>query len=351
MTINRQIVSEDFERIICGSALSRLQNQTILVTGANGFLPSYMVETILHLNDNYKTNCTVLALVRNLSKAKTRFSKYLGRSDLQFIESDVVDFKKTSIPVHYIIHAASLASPKHYGVDPVGVMKANLLGTQVLLEYARNSGIKSFLFFSSGEVYGQVVSEQVPTSEDQYGYVDILNIRSCYAESKRAAETLGICYSHQYNVPFKIVRPFHTYGPGMALDDGRVFSDFVADVVYKRDITVKGDGSAVRAFCYISDAVEAFFKVLLVGVPRKAYNVGNPAGAMSILELADLLVSITPKLGLKVRFAERLESANYLTSPINKNIPNISEIVKLNWSPRFIPLDGFSRTLKYLCVV
>ncbi len=94
MTINQQIVSEDFEGIICGSALSRLQNQTILVTGANGFLPSYMVETILHLNGNYQTNCTVLALVRNLSKAKTRFSNYLGRSDLQFIESDVVDFKK-----------------------------------------------------------------------------------------------------------------------------------------------------------------------------------------------------------------------------------------------------------------
>jgi len=351
MIIDRQIVSEDVERIICGSALSRLQNQTILVTGANGFLPSYMVETILQLNDNYQTNCIVLALVRNLSKARTRFSNYLGRSDLQFIESDVVDFKKTSIPVHYIIHAASLASPKHYGVDPVGVMKANLLGTQVLLEYARNSEIKSFLFFSTGEVYGQVRSEQVPTSEDQYGYVDILNIRSCYAESKRAAETLGICYSHQYNVPFKIVRPFHTYGPGMALDDGRVFSDFVADVVFKNDITIKGDGSTIRAFCYIADAVEAFFKVLLAGEPRKAYNVGNPDGAMSILELANLLVSITPKLGLKVRFAERIESANYLISPINKNIPNISEIMTLNWSPRFIPREGFQRTLKYLRVV
>jgi nucleoside-diphosphate-sugar epimerase len=132
----------------------------------------------------------------------------------------------------------------------------------------------------------------------------------------------------------------------MALDDGRVFSDFVADVVYKRDITVKGDGSAVRAFCYISDAVEAFFKVLLSGEPRRAYNVGNPNGAMSILELAHLLVSITPKLGLKVRFDARHKSANYIISPINKSVPNISEILKLNWSPNFTPYFGFSRTLK-----
>ena len=305
-----------------------------------------MVETILQLNDNYKANCTVLALVRNLSKAKIRFSNYLGRPDLQFIESDVVVFKKPSIPVKYIIHSASLASPKHYGVDPVGVMKANLLGTQVLLEYARDSGIESFLFFSTGEVYGQLGADQVPTSEGQYGYLDILNIRSCYAESKRAAETLGVCYSHQYNVPFKIVRPFHTYGLGMALDDGRVFSDFVADVVYKRDITVKGDGSAIRAFCYISDAVEAFFKVLLSGESRRAYNVGNPYGAMSILELAHLLVSITPKLGLKVRFDARQKAASYLISPIIKNVPNMSEMLRLDWSPKFTPGDGFARTLK-----
>jgi nucleoside-diphosphate-sugar epimerase len=215
----------------------------------------------------------------------------------------------------------------------------------VLLELARRWKVESFLYFSSGEVYGQTPLSAPPAKETDYGYVDILNVRSCYAESKRAAETLGVCYWVQHGVPCKIARPFHTYGPGMALDDGRVYADFVADVVARRNITLKSDGRAVRAFCYLSDAVRGFFTVLFHGIPGQAYNVGNPEGALSILELSELLVGLVP--GLQVESNVGMREAGYLQSPIASNVPDVSLLAALGWRPRYSPSVGFARTIEY----
>ena len=111
--------------------------------------------------------------------------------------------------------------------------------------------VESFLFLSSGEVYGAIDSVHIPTGEKEYGFIDPTDVRSCYGESKRMGETMCISYFHQFNIPSKIVRPFHTYGPGMQLDDGRVFADFVSDIVNGKDIVMKSDGSAIRAFCIL----------------------------------------------------------------------------------------------------
>jgi nucleoside-diphosphate-sugar epimerase len=310
-----------------------------------------MVETLLWLNEHRDCRCRVLALVRNRVRAELRFAAYRGRPDLVFVEGDVGGVPLPEESIHLIVHAASPASPKIYGSDPVGVMRANLLGAQRLLERARQSRPESFLFFSSGEVYGQVAADRIPTKESDYGYLDILDPRSCYGESKRASETLGVSYWYQHQVPFKVVRPFHTYGPGMALDDGRVFADFVADVVQRRNLALRGDGKAIRSFCYIADAVEAFFRVLLSGRAGLAYNVGNPEGALSIRELADLVAGLIPELGLRVDCVPRAADSSYMVSPITRNVPDISEISSLGWRPRHSPREGFVRTLAYFGVV
>src|SRR5262249_53731189 len=145
-------------------------------------------------------------------------------------------------PVDYIVHAASQASPKYFGRDPVGTLSANVLGTRHLLELARQKQSRGFLYFSSAEVYGQLDPARIPAPESACGPVDPLDVRSCYAESKRMGETMCVCWAYQYGVPARIVRPFHTYGPGMALDDGRVFSDFVAAIVQERDIVLTSNG-------------------------------------------------------------------------------------------------------------
>ena len=145
----------------------------------------------------------------------------------------------------------------------------------------------------------------MPTRETEYGYLDPATVRACYGESKRMGETLCVAYHAQYGVPAKIVRPFHTYGPGMDLSDGRVFADFVADLVARRDLVMKSDGRAQRAFCYLADATVGFFTVLLRGEAGAAYNVGNPDAEVSILELARTLANLFPERGVRVVEAGR----------------------------------------------
>jgi UDP-glucuronate decarboxylase len=337
-------IAEDILEIAHDLDVEQMRGKKVLIAGAGGFLPAYMVETLLYLNKSQNINCNLFALVRNSVKAAERFAHYANRSDLTLIQSDV-SAPLTNLPrADIIIHAASPASPKYYAHDPVGVMHANLLGINNLLDMARLWKSEKFLYFSSSEVYGQVPSSAPPIKEKDYGYIDILNVRSCYAESKRAAETLGLSYWKQHGVPCKIVRPFHTYGPRMPLDDGRVFADFVADVVHHRDIKIKSDGSAIRSFCYLSDAVRGFFKVLLHGQPGVAYNVANPEGTLSILELAELLVGMSS--GIFVEHIGSNAASNYLQSPIARNIPDIELISSLGWVPRYLPKEGFSRTIR-----
>lgn len=344
------IVQEDIEYIIsCVSDWERLRGKTVMVSGANGFLPAYMVETLLKLNEPWDSDSDkikIIGIVRNKEKAFSRFSDYLDRSDFQLIVQDVNN--RISFPggIDYIIHAASQASPKYFGTDPVGTLSTNVLGTYNLLELAIEKNVKDFLFFSSGEVYGEVDVSVMPIREENYGYIDPLNVRSCYAESKRMGETMCVSWSYQFGIPVKIVRPFHTYGPGMHLDDGRVFADFVSDIISNRDIVMKSDGSALRAFCYLADATVGFFKVLLSGKNREAYNVGNDKGEISIIQLANILVSLFPEKGLKVIRQDTPSDGSYLKSKISRAFPDISKIRNLGWEPRYSVEDGFKRTIR-----
>ena len=344
--MRHHIVTEDLEAITRAALpWDDLAGRTVLVTGAAGFLPAYMVETLLFLNEKRPDQKTrVLGLVRHEGRARARFAAYEGRPDLKLVVGDVsgpVDFGE---PVHYIIHAASQASPKYYKSDPVGTLSANIAGTQRLLEMAREQGTKSFLFFSSGEVYGRISDAQVPTREDDYGPVDPMDVRSCYGESKRMGETLCVAWHAQYGVPARVARPFHTYGPGMSLDDGRVFADFVADIVAGRDIVMKSDGRATRAFCYLADAAAGFFTVLLKGTSGEAYNVGNDKAESSILDLALRLVALFPEKDLRV-VQQPVPTDGYLQSKISRGCPEISRARALGWEPTTTIEDGFKRTV------
>ncbi len=342
-----RIIEEDLRRITAAPLpWEDLRGKTVLVTGASGFLPAYLVESLLYLNEG-GLDVRVVGLVRNEEKARVRWRHALERPDLRLVVQDVAKPLETEERVDFIIHAASQASPKFYGSDPVGTLEANILGTHHLLSLAKKHKSQGFLFFSSGEVYGQLAPDQVPTKEDQYGLVDPTQVRSCYAEGKRAAETMCVSYHHQYGVPAKIVRPFHTYGPGMSLDDGRVYADFVADIVHGRDIVMKSDGSARRAFCYLSDATIGFLQVLLQGDAGQAYNVGNEEMEESILGLAHRLVRLFPDKGLHViEQPQPALATGYLQSPIARNCPDTSKVRRLGWKPTTSIEEGFTRTVE-----
>lgn len=342
-----KIIQEDIEYIINHNLdWNILSNSTVLISGASGFLPSYIVETLVYLNEKQNKNIKIIALVRNKEKALKRFEHHKNIKDLEFLVQDVCETININSEkkIDYIIHAASNASPKFYGTDPVGTINANVLGTVNLLKLAKEKSVKSFLFFSSGEVYGEVKENQIPTKENDYGYIDLLNVRSCYAESKRIGENLCVSWHHQYGIPIKIIRPFHTYGPGMDLNDGRVFADFVSDVIKNRNIVMKSDGSNTRAFCYISDFTVGMFSALLKGEIGVAYNVGFNKET-SIVGLAKMLVRLFPEKNLKVMMNNSYVSKEYLKSTVKRTCPDISKIKSLGWEPKIEIEEGFKRTI------
>ena len=286
----------------------------------------------------------VIALVRNAERARERFADYLDRDDLQIVVQNVADPLLFQEPFDYVIHAASQASPVYYRTDPVGTLSANVMGTHHLLNAAQRYAARGFLFFSSGEIYGILKGTSGAVAEHDGGFLDPTDVRSCYGESKRMGETMCVAWAQQFGVPTRIVRPFHTYGPGMRLDDGRVFADFVRDILKGGPIILQSDGSARRSFCYLADATLGFFTVLLHGATGEAYNVANPSGECSIAELAERLAAEYRDEGVTVERRHRADSV-YVPSPILSTVPNVDKLRALGWQITWSIEKGFRRTV------
>ena len=346
------IICTDLQEITCCDLdWSLLNGANVLISGGSGLLGSYLVKSLLMLNLIHDLDIRVICLTRNLESVKKRLSSCLTNPNLDVLIHDIANpLPDGFINAEYVIHAASQASPRFYGVDPVGTLKANTLGTSHLLDYCVRSKSRRFLFFSSGEVYGVTQNPNSPISESDYGYLDPTKVRSCYGESKRIGETMCASWAHQFGLHTSVVRPFHTYGPGLDLDDGRVFADFVRDVVLARNISLKSDGLAKRPFCYIADATRGFFTVLLKGLWGEAYNIANPYADVSIRELANTLRDLYPDRVTRVDFINQPTDHTYMKSPIQQATPSIDKIMQLGWNPEIGINEGFSRTIEsFLC--
>lgn len=343
-----KVINEDLECII-GRDLpwQDLEGKSILITGANGLIASCIIEVILYLNENkFKEKSSIYALARNKDKAVDKFARHLNNEKLKLIFQDVNDNLEINGNIDYIIHAASQASPKHYGKDPVGTLLPNVIGTYNLLQLAREKAVKCFLFISSGEIYGEVDRSLIPIKENTCGCVNVADVRSCYAESKRMGEVMCISWFYQFNVPIKIARLFHTYGPGMNFSDGRVFADFVSDIVNKKDIVMKSDGQAVRSFCYLADAISGIFTIIFKGVSGESYNIGNDKEVIRIIDLADRLAKLFPEFGLRVIEKETPNEMEYMKSKVTESYPDISKLRALGFEPKYSIDKGFRRTIE-----
>ena len=341
------IILEDIESIISSNCVDwdKFRDKAVMISGASGMLPSYMALTILRLNVNRGLNCKLIALVRNKKKAEIVFKDFISDKNFELILQDVCTPICYDGAVDFIIHAASQASPKYYGTDPVGTLNANIIGTHNLLEFAKRKKAKSFLFFSTGGVYGSHINEEEEIKEDIYGVVDPLNVRNCYFESKRMAENMCICYAYQFGIPAKIVRIFHTLGPHLDINDGRAFSDFCKAIIEGKNIVLRSDGSAYRNFCYVSDAVKAYFMVLLDGKDGEAYNVGSHDNEISMKDLANLLVESYPEKGLSVEYQIEPDKISKMRNPKSHGIPNIDKIKSLGWREDYNTREIFTRTI------
>lgn len=321
----------------------QFDGKTILVTGATGMLATYISYFLLFLKEEKDIDLRLLALCRTKSKAETIFKRFLNKPYFYLLLQDVCEPIQYDGNIDYIFHLAGNASPYFINSDPVGIVKSNMIGTFNILELAKEKNTTKVLFASTREVYGKNEKEESLT-ETSFGAIDPMENRSCYPESKRAAETIFRSYFLQYGINFNALRIAHSYGPGMNLhSDGRVMADLMGNVVDGKDIELKSTGEALRAFCYISDAVTGIFYAALKGEPGEAYNLANETEEISIRDLAQMLVSLRKDKDLKVVFNIPETNTGYCNY---KRVGlNTLKIESLGWKPRTKLNMGIKRTL------
>jgi len=295
--MSQKIIQEDIAAIAkgLGKDAKKFEGKTIFLSGGGGFLGKYITGALCYLNDNvFSKPCRIISVDNFITGSHHPHFNYKGRPDVLEVWGDITQPLPVREPLHFIIHAAGLASPVFYKKYPLETIDSAVGGVRHLLELAKKNKdtIEGFLFFSSSEIYGDPDPKSVPTPETYHGYVSSVGPRSCYDESKRLSETISIIYHQQFGIPAKIVRPFNVFGPGMEHNDRRVLPMFAYKALNQETIPVHGDGHQTRTFCYITDAITGFLKVLVSGKAGNAYNIGNEDNEISMADLAKMFVEI-----------------------------------------------------------
>jgi UDP-glucuronate decarboxylase len=345
----KSLVAEDIQTIVknLGKHAQRFAGKTILISGGGGFLGKFLVGTFLRLNDTVlkKHPCKVISVDNYITGIPHSDFNFKHRRDIIEVWGDISHPLPIREPIHYIIHAAGIASPAHYKQFPLETIEAAISGIKNLLEFARRNPVEGFLFFSSSEIYGDPDSASVPTKETYHGNVSSIGPRACYDESKRLGETLASVYQEKYGIPTTIVRPFNVFGPGMGYADRRALAMFAYRVLNNKSIPVHGKGTQTRTFCYITDAIPGFLKVLLQGKPGEAYNVGNDLNEISVKDLADLFVKIEGNGG---SYELIPYPKDYPEGEPQRRCPDLTKSrTQLGYKPRVSISDGIYRFIEW----
>jgi len=307
-----------------------MEGKTVLITGGAGFLGSHLAEFLL------KKGYRVICMDNLITGSLDNISHLEGEENFLFIKHDVTKEIRIEEDIHYILHFASPASPLDYLELPIQTLKVGSLGTHNTLGLAKKKRAV-FLLASTSEVYGDPLVH--PQPESYWGNVNPIGPRGVYDEAKRFAEALTMAYHRVHKIDTKNARIFNTYGPKMRTHDGRAIPNFITQALKGEEITVFGDGSQTRSFCYISDMVEGIYRLMLSDY-NLPVNLGNP-NEMSILDLAKVIIKLT-KTKSKIRFLPLPQDDPKVRQP------DISTARKeLGWEPK-VPLEkGLKETIKY----
>lgn len=338
------IVQEDMKDIYNEDILfNKLKNKSVLITGATGMLATYIVYFLYYLNLNRDINVKIYILARNKKKIEELFGAFTNDKNFIIVNQDVTNEILIKEKIDYIFHLASSANPKNILENPIGIIKANTLGTINICEFAVKNNALVF-FASTREIYGKIEGKEF-VKEIDMGVCDCLEDRACYPESKRISETICKSYNLQYGMKYQICRIAHVYGPGMNIDnDGRIMSDIISDIVNNRNIILKSDGSAQRAFCYLSDAVRAIFFILLNGQENDVFNLSNEEEEISIKDLARLATELFLEKNIKVNYQISNNNSNLYTNYKRSKLDN-SKLYDLGWKIKTNLKEGIKKTV------
>ena len=338
-------IQDDIKELVgmMGEDAKKLEGSTILITGGAGFLGKYFVATIIYLNKNVFSKPAKMIILDNFITGDDTLIK--GDENIVFVKHDISKKYDCEEDVDYVIHAAGIASPIYYKKHPMRTMDATIFGLRNVLDFAKEKNAKSVLFFSSSEVYGDPDAAHIPTSESYQGNVSFTGPRACYDESKRIGETICGIYYMRDGLPIKSTRPFNIYGPGMRVDDYRVIANFVTKALRNEPLTVHDKGGHTRTFCYITDGIAGFWKVLLSGRDGQAYNIGNSNEEISILDLARRVKKAVSG-DAKIEMVDSPEV--YAKNDPKRRCPDLSQSREhLGFEPKVSLDEGLARTVKW----
>lgn len=334
------IQQQDIEAFVQSFTLKdELKNCKFLITGATGLIGSSLVHCLLAIDRNVH----IVAPVRNKEKAERLFKDNLGQ--LELIECPLTTYNENIIgKVDYIVHCAAPTASRFFVEKPVETFDFILNSSQALLEYARKNPVKSFVYLSSLEVYGEILDDSQMVNEQVQGYLDPMSVRSSYPMAKRAVENLCCLYAAEYGVPAKVARLTQTTGAGISRDDNRVIAQFARLAALGQDIVLHTTGESARPYCYLMDCISAILFILLKGNPGESYNVANEETYISARGMAEYLKQhFNPSIQIRV---ELNGSMGY--APATKQRLSSQKLRNLGWEPEYPLHRIFERLIAYL---
>ncbi|MCM1047739.1 MAG: NAD-dependent epimerase/dehydratase family protein [Clostridiales bacterium] len=346
MYLHNEIYVEDLKTALNSIVdMDKIYHKSILITGATGLIGSFAADMLLYANREKNAGIEIYLLARDEKRLKERFATSINEDCLHFIIQDIVNPLQIVTSVDYIIHAAGDGFPAAFREHPVETMTPALFGTYQLLQYARDNSVKKFLYISSGEIYGKSTNKGHAFMEEESGYLDSMNVRSCYPMAKRCAETLCASFKEQYHVPVAAARLSHVYGACTSLHDNRATAQFFNEAADGKDIILNSEGRQMRSYTYVADCVSAIFTVMLNGANGEAYNIANKDSRVTIAEFAGILANMA---GVDCVIKTPDENERREQTPIEYAVLDASKLEALGWKGKYDIGKGIERTIGIL---
>lgn len=343
--MNQEILKEDVRLFAEQFELrDQLRGKSFLITGATGLIGSVLIRCLHSLNEMYNLDIRMIAVVRNLEKAKSIFGETMN--DIQILQLPLTDVKPDNVhgDVDYIVHLASPTAGSYMEQHPLETFNLAYQSTYNLLNFAHNKNSEGFVYISSLEYYGQIFEDKI-ISENVQGYVDPVSTRSSYPMGKRAAEYLCFAFAKEFGTPAKVARLTQTLGAGVSENDNRVFAQFARSVIKGEDIILHTKGESAKPYCYTTDCISAILYILLNGEKGEAYNVANTDTYISIRNLAEYMKEqFAPSISVRIVQTDGLGYA-----PVTKLRLSTEKLEALGWKPQVGKREMFDRLIKFIC--